>query len=252
LHASTGEYFIIVSADDMILSPDALLRQANAAQDTGAVLVHTDWVDMDAAGRIIARKHFATYKMSGQAELQRLIMGNFVTASTALYHRPTLLAIGGFVLHLPFTSDWDVHLQVCAHGPVVHIGDYLYGRTILKSSLSANVDLDALESQSIETIERNLPNVKCDYPLQHDALQRQAHAYALLQVAQHGLRNLKFSATRERLGRAKQLYPSIARDPRFVLLLALTLFPKITRGLLASRAIPWRQISLAFLGQRGY
>jgi hypothetical protein len=36
-----------------------------------------------------------------------------------------------------------------------------------------------------------------------------------------------------------------------VLLLGLTLFPKISRGLLASRAIPWRQISLAFLGKEG-
>jgi hypothetical protein len=248
LELGTGTLFVLVSADDFVVDKLALAKQVEVfAQKSGIVLVHTDWVDLNPTGQAIGKKHFRDYICSGQDELQALLVGNHINSSGTMYSREVLIEIGGFANHLPFTSDWDAHMQVCSKGNVAHIGQCLYARTILPGSLSANVDLQSLQFQIIETIERGITILKLSDSARVRNLTKQAYAFAYIQVAQHAVKHARLKEARQLLWRARKEYPTVVLNRRFMALWLVSQFPFLSKRLLNLPMIPWRKISLLFL-----
>jgi glycosyltransferase involved in cell wall biosynthesis len=124
---TTGRYIKFLDDDDLLLSTEVLMKQLallEQHQDIG--LVHAQAVKIDATGR--ERGIFQpswtneSYIHSGEVEIERLLVQNYIVPSTAVIRRE-VFADGTLFRTYPTAQDWDCWIRIARHWSVAYVAE---------------------------------------------------------------------------------------------------------------------------------
>lgn len=130
LAQAKGTYFAILDSDD-VWAPTKLERQvaaACAAPHTGLVFSDCELIDPNGAtiGRLSDQFDFERIDLSaGQAHLELLRRGNFVSISTAFAPVAAVRRLGGFNYSYQYVNDYDLWLRLARCHTLTFIPDPL-------------------------------------------------------------------------------------------------------------------------------
>lgn len=126
-----GDWVAFVDHDDF-WTPDHLEVLLSARQP-GTVLVHADGEYVYEDGRVEPRDLVSPV---ADRPWDHILPGNRVIASTALYHRQTMLQAGNFVPDTVRCSDWYGWMILAPHGQFVHVPRRIVSYSVLRTSLA--------------------------------------------------------------------------------------------------------------------
>jgi len=113
-----GEWLAFLDSDDE-WTPDKLARQL-AVADAATDLVYTDRFNIGAADRVPRRFSDGCTLFEGDI-FEPLLLGNFVTLSSALMRKSAFERLGGFSEERMGVQDWDLWLRLAAGGGRVSV-----------------------------------------------------------------------------------------------------------------------------------
>ncbi len=125
---ATGEWIAFLDHDDT-WHPDKLKRQMEALR-SGDVLVHSEGTFVYPT-REVERSELFT-----EDPFDALLPNNRVLASSAIYHRQSLLDAGNFIADTVRCSDWYGWMLLASKGNFRHVPDNLIRYHVLESSLA--------------------------------------------------------------------------------------------------------------------
>lgn len=126
------EWIAFLDHDDF-WQPGKLAAQVAALESSGAVLCHADGTYVYDDGREVPRD----LKLSPDASAFRHILpNNWVIASTAVFHRETMLRAGNFIPDTVRCSDWYGWFVIAAQGRFVHVPERLVRYSVRSASLA--------------------------------------------------------------------------------------------------------------------
>jgi glycosyltransferase involved in cell wall biosynthesis len=108
---ATGSWLAYLDADDTWL-PTKLERQLEVGRDPRVALVYTDRLNVGARGELPERQSDVHRMYSGDIFVDLLLLGNRITASSAMVRRDVYAALGGFAEHLRAAEDWDLWIRL--------------------------------------------------------------------------------------------------------------------------------------------
>lgn len=129
---ATGEYVAFVDHDDFWL-PQKLELQMRQIDETGAVLVHADGWYVYEDGREVPRDLAIP---SNARSFDHILPSNIVIASTAVFHRQSMLDAGNFVADTVRCSDWYGWLILAPGRKFAHLSEKLVRYSVLSTSLA--------------------------------------------------------------------------------------------------------------------
>ena len=149
---SRGDLIAFLDHDD-VWTPDKLERQVALARESGAALLFSDSLAIDAEGRTIGR-------MSDQFDLasidpkhghrELLRRGNFIPYSTAMVRAGAMRAVGGFDGRYQYVSDYDLWLRLTRRYGMAWTLDPLAGYRIHPSQFTQkNADITLAEHRAL-------------------------------------------------------------------------------------------------------
>ncbi len=122
-----GTYLAYLGGDD-VWAPEKLARLVAALDDAPeAAVAYSDARLIDADGALLAESFLVDHDLCPGPEghvFESLLARNFVIASSAVYRREAIEAIGGWNPDLPF-EDWDLLLRLADRAPFVHVPEAL-------------------------------------------------------------------------------------------------------------------------------
>jgi len=125
---ATGEWIAFLDHDDT-WHPEKLRRQMDALQ-TGDVLVHSEGTYVYPDREVERNERFT------EDPFAALLPNNRVLASSAIYHRQTLLDAGNFTADTVRCSDWFGWMLLASKGNFRHVPENLIRYHVLESSLA--------------------------------------------------------------------------------------------------------------------
>jgi glycosyltransferase involved in cell wall biosynthesis len=137
LRAATGDFFVILDADD-VFAPGRLeaLGDLAAARPDLDILTTDSYMTLD--GHVVRRYYEAGHSFEVERQRERLLCGNFVYPLVAL-RRDRALALGGFDEDMPPTEDWDMWLRLVLDGSRVGlVNEPLAEYRVSASSITAD------------------------------------------------------------------------------------------------------------------
>lgn len=151
---SNGEWLAFLDADDL-WSPMKLNAQLNRSAETGARLIYTN------RENIGYTDHVSRYQSDGVDLLEGdvyedLLLGNFITLSSALIDKNVFLQLEGFCedRELIAVEDWDLWLRTSACYAVALCSEPLVQYRFHQTGISRNVK--SLKSNIINMLNREL------------------------------------------------------------------------------------------------
>ena len=123
-----GEWIAFLDHDDT-WHPEKLQRQVDAIR-SGDVLVHCEGTYVYPDHEVIRESVFTDDPFAA------LLPNNRILASSALYHRDSMLAAGNFTADTVRCSDWYGWMKLAALGSFRHLPDNLIRYHVLDSSLA--------------------------------------------------------------------------------------------------------------------
>lgn len=149
---SRGDLIAFLDHDD-VWSPEKLERQVALARESGAALLFSDSLAIDAEGRTIGR-------MSDQFDLasidprhghrELLRRGNFIAYSTAMVRADAIRAVGGFDGRYQYVSDYDLWLRLTRRYALAWTPEPLAGYRIHPSQFTQrNADITLAEHRAL-------------------------------------------------------------------------------------------------------
>jgi glycosyltransferase involved in cell wall biosynthesis len=108
---ATGSWLAYLDADDTWL-PAKLQRQLEVGRDPRIALVYTDRLNVGARGQLPERQSDVHQMYSGDIFVDLLLLGNRITASSAMIRRDVYTSLGGFAEHLRAAEDWDLWIRL--------------------------------------------------------------------------------------------------------------------------------------------
>ncbi|WP_217915397.1 glycosyltransferase [Miltoncostaea marina] len=137
-----GEWVSFLDDDD-IWAPHKLSTQLGALRRAGAQWSYCGVVDVDPAGRPLAR-HAAP---SDEAILEQLLAGNVVHAgaSTVMARTSLVRELGGFDERLFQCADWDMWIRLAAAGQAVACPEILVGYVLHPTNMVLTDPNDVIE-----------------------------------------------------------------------------------------------------------
>jgi glycosyltransferase involved in cell wall biosynthesis len=133
-----GDYLAYLGGDD-VWAPEKLARMVAALDDAPeAVFAYSDARLVDADGQELAASFLAAHgdRPGPEGEVfEELLRRNFVIASSAVYRRGAVEAVGGWSPDLPF-EDWDLLLRLADRAPVAHVPEVLLDYRVHDASVT--------------------------------------------------------------------------------------------------------------------
>lgn len=102
IRAATGEYYVLLSADDMLHADYVRKTHTTLAQRNSAAFAYTQSFMFGADSGLLTYQPY---------DIQRLLRGNFIPG-TALTRRKVYHLVGGYDPTLPCLEDWDHWLNL--------------------------------------------------------------------------------------------------------------------------------------------
>ncbi len=136
---ATGDYVVILSADDAAWAPDALASQARLLEANPSVaFVFSQVQIIDERGRSLGRRSPRLPPVTrGRAMFRRLLLENPVSHSGTMVRRVCAKAVGPFDEALVYTHDWDMWLRLASRYDVGFVARPLYAYRIHRRQLHA-------------------------------------------------------------------------------------------------------------------
>jgi glycosyltransferase involved in cell wall biosynthesis len=132
-----GRYCAFLDSDDVML-PERLAKQSSLLdRESDLGLVHTDLMTFDDGG-IIHHTRLAFSNPCGGMVLDRLLLDNFITTSTVMAPKATLLEVGLFGEARRVSEDFELWLKIAARWKVAFIEQPLVRYRRRANSLSAD------------------------------------------------------------------------------------------------------------------
>lgn len=147
-----GDLIAFLDHDD-VWAPDKLERQVALARESGAALLFSDCLVVDAEGRTIGRlsEQFDLASIDlkrGHRELLR--RGNFIAYSTAMVRAEAMRAVGGFDRRYQYVSDYDLWLRLARRHALACTLEPLAGYRIHPSQFTqTNADITLAEHEAL-------------------------------------------------------------------------------------------------------
>jgi len=139
LKEATGEYISFLSSDDVFL-PSKVKKQVNFMLANPEVsVVHTDWEEIDANGKLIQKCYVPNYKMSYYPV--NIIKANFINSSTLMIKKECFAKVGFFDEKLPVDLDGDILLRLLKYYKFKHLAEILVRYRIHFSNISRDYNL---------------------------------------------------------------------------------------------------------------
>jgi glycosyltransferase involved in cell wall biosynthesis len=135
---ATGDWLAFLDADDSWM-PDKLASQLALADDRFG-LIYTDRLNMgDYTGH--NERLSENIRLYEGDVFEELLLGNFVTVSSAIMRRDWFHRLGGFCEDLRVCEDWDLWLRYAAEGGLVRLCPEPLTRYLVHSnSMSHNAE----------------------------------------------------------------------------------------------------------------
>lgn len=142
LSESTGRYVWFLDSDDTLLEPDVLTEQIALLDAHPTIgMVHAKALTVDHEGRPFAVQEPPSvrnsYVRSGEDELARLLLGNYITTSTVLARRSVLNRIGPWRTDLIGPEDWEYWLRIARVSSIAYVHRPLIAYRIHGASITA-------------------------------------------------------------------------------------------------------------------
>lgn len=216
---SSGEYFNLLSSDDILL-PEFAAEQVNLLdQHPNVAFTHCACERIDKKGQVIGKEksiHPGFYR-SGERELKRYIYGPRCVFVSAMIRRTAYDQVGGF-RSLKIIGDWDLWLRLLQVGAVIYNQHILaqYRSWLDTDGMRSNYqrllvhakEVLALYKEQESVILKKYPDLKKDFI---KAKNKQARSFV------YGLASISDSALQKQV---KDVLLELSRDWRVRLMLS--------------------------------
>lgn len=188
LELATGDYCIIVSADDPIFTAELFEKSISILdRDDNLVASYPDWQVIDEAGNVIQMRETVEYSLE-----EMVGFSNCIPGPGACFRRVEALEIGGRNTGLKYLTDFDFWLRLSAKGDFARIPQVLAQWRRHSNSTSVNKQGAEMAHERIWIIEDYLTKNEVNQEL---ARRARAHAYyfaARLSVTSKGVPGKKY------------------------------------------------------------
>lgn len=198
LNDASGNYILIVNADDPLISSNLFYKSFNALdQDPNIVVTYPDWNVISDKSKILETKKLPDFSIE-------LLVGEFLClpGPGAIFRRSTALKIGGRDAAFKFVSDYDFWLRMSLEGNFFHI-PYVLAQW-REHTQSTSVSSRGLEMglERIQVMEDFLKNSNLDSSLIRKGISHAYYHAALLSYFTKSVpgRKWMFRAFRKRRG----------------------------------------------------
>jgi len=214
-----GSLIAFLDADDIWL-PEKLARQVEFARSHPEYgIVTTDALNFDGDG-LVTSSMKDWYQVSAGWILEKLLFGNWISASAAMIRRECFVKVSTFDVPPPaFGEDWLMWMQIAAYYPVYFIDEVLVRRRLHSASMSSQggeIQFQCL-LRNLEILREKIPQLKARPDLIDEAAFRICFNRGL-----GDLRAVRLLRAREKLRRAVGLKPY---SPKALLLLLFSYLP---------------------------
>jgi glycosyltransferase involved in cell wall biosynthesis len=154
INLSRGEFIAIIGADDL-MKPDNLFVKVDILSKYPSIgLVYSNAEIIDEDGTIIglAKKQKSDGKLFVEKPFDRLLYGNFITASSVMVRKSCFEKVGLFDTELHYAEDWDMWLRLAyfynfgyVDIPLVQYRLHLRTKSLSQQNYSENKDLAYME-----------------------------------------------------------------------------------------------------------
>lgn len=120
IRVAGGEYCAFLDSDDLML-PHRLEWQAQALDsDPTLGLVHSDLETFNERGTV-HKSRLAFSNPCGGYVLEKLLLDNFITTSTVMARKASLVDAGLFDTRRRLSEDFELWLKICERAPIAYI-----------------------------------------------------------------------------------------------------------------------------------
>jgi glycosyltransferase involved in cell wall biosynthesis len=154
INLSRGEFIAIIGADDL-MKPDNLFVKVDVLSKYPSIgLVYSNAEIIDEDGTIIglAKKQKSDGKLFVEKTFDKLLYGNFITASSVMVRKSCFEKVGLFDTELHYAEDWDMWLRLAyfynfgyVDIPLVQYRLHLRTKSLSQQNYSENKDLAYME-----------------------------------------------------------------------------------------------------------
>lgn len=147
-----GRYLGFIGADDLRKEENLEMKVGILERNPEVGLVHSNVEMIDREGRVLYTKYEVDSQVAvhQRQPFEKLLKGNFITASTVVIRRECIDYVGFFDSELRHSEDWDMWLRIAYFYDFIYVARPLVQYRIHQWSLSqrnirADWDLIALE-----------------------------------------------------------------------------------------------------------
>lgn len=151
---ATGDYVMVVNADDPLLRTDSVRQLAKALSSSKGLAVYPDWVEIDEKGTIRSKNLLPNYSLRGMLETfnAKLGPGMMIRASS-------LRLVGLRNEALRYTGDLDLSFRLAQHGLLIHVPLYLATHRTHPNSTSSTAKSERMAREVLRLATCYLPKI---------------------------------------------------------------------------------------------
>lgn len=153
LSKAKGDFIQFLDADDILL-PEKLEKQVSLATDGVDLVLCNYEIRALERGEVLRRAVFEdSYENFLECAITRIIITN-----NPIYRASFLKRTGGYKEGLKSAQDWEFHIRLALHNPVVkHVNESLFYNRAVEGSVSSNwKEVALMQCEVVNSLDKNL------------------------------------------------------------------------------------------------
>ena len=151
---ATGDYVMVVNADDPLLRTDSVRQLARALSSSTGLAAYPDWVEIDEKGVIKTEHNLPDYSLMGMLENFNAMLGPGM-----MIRASSLRLVGSRNEALRYTGDLDLSFRLAQHGVLIHVPLYLATHRTHPSSASSSAKGERMAREVLRLATCYLPKI---------------------------------------------------------------------------------------------